>query len=183
MLAGRLADSRASAPFRNWVFPGILTLAVRGPRGEAGPGCCWNLPGAGSLARAPAPRVDANAEPWDHSSQLCHSPLGRKGSDRDIYFPRGVEFGQCQETTFEETRETGSTPALTPAKVRMGEEGGHEFQHLGQRLWGGRREGHGAGPQAALGWTPYTAPRPAMRQDDPCLIPTRLRVEWPDCGS
>lgn len=30
-----LADSRASAPFRNWVFPGILTCSA-GPQGRSG---------------------------------------------------------------------------------------------------------------------------------------------------
>lgn len=83
-----LADSRASAPFRNRVFPRILTSPCW-PQGQSQ---SWLLPepaqGMTALqVGSHAASAGGEAGPWGHSSQLCLIPLGKWGSDRDVHFP------------------------------------------------------------------------------------------------
>lgn len=80
------------------MFPGILT-------GHAGPqGQCrrWLLPEPAqsrtdSQAGVTAPRAGG------HRSQLCLSPLGKQGSERDAISPESAELGQLEEATFRVT--------------------------------------------------------------------------------
>lgn len=180
----RLAESRASALFRNWVFPGILTRCAGAPGVKTVLAAARTCMGQDSLSSTPAPKAgqcNANAEPWGHSSQLCHSPLGRQGSDRDIYLPRGCKVRPVSRDHPSRDLRDRHYPRPHPSKGKDGKRRLPRISAPWTEAVGRPEGGAWAGPVAALGWTPHF--RPGMRQEDPCLISTQLRVEWPDRGS
>lgn len=88
----RVPDSRASAPFRNWVFPRILTRHA--PCGAEGQSRSWLLVLPGQM---PMQSLGTTAP---SSATVLWRGRGQIGTS---IFPMGVEFSQLQETTLPET--------------------------------------------------------------------------------